>query len=154
MVSYCHTHCVINTLNFTVVLICVFFCPLVLILLLLPQFVSIFSFYLITRTETPLPACSHCHSDETVSTGFFIWMNLLSWNSQPIKSRKSTSKLADRATVVLQRVGVIFLSAFMCVHSGSWNQSCAHMHVSHVCSGLMLAHAFAGFVCWEVKHCK
>lgn len=81
-------------------------------LLLLPQFVSIFSLYLQQGSDR-LPAPSHCHSDETVSTMSFMWMNPLGWNSLPIWQ-----------IVVVRHVHAIFLSAFMCVHCGSWNQSC------------------------------
>lgn len=63
-------------------------------LLLLPQFVSIFSLYLQQGSDR-LPAPSHCHSDETVSTMSFMWMNPLGWNSQTIKPRKSTTNLTD-----------------------------------------------------------
>lgn len=94
-------------------------------LLLLPQFVSIFSLYLQQGSDR-LPAPSHCHSDETVSTMSFMWMNPLGWNSQTIKPRKSTTNLTVR------HVHAIFLSAFMCVHCESWNQSCVQACSSRV----------------------
>ena len=98
-------------------LYCHLYLPVILSILLSPlllhQFVSIFYLYL-HQDSDPLPAPSHCHSDEADSKVSFMRMNPLSCNSRTIKSRKSTTNLTDRTAEVLLHVGVIFLSAFVC----------------------------------------